>query len=161
MCAHLRDFGRRAMEYGPSAGIDTAPACVSEPGLMCISGTGARKLNRCVRSKSCVCVCWFAYLCIEAWMRVRQEHARRLVGKLVKKTHTNIAQENVCEQETEHVPAPESLPARRDSLCAPALANRHGHLDEHIRYVCQREIFTLVEGSSFRNLLVHHVSLLV
>uniref|UniRef100_A0A6U5BQ19 Uncharacterized protein n=1 Tax=Hemiselmis andersenii TaxID=464988 RepID=A0A6U5BQ19_HEMAN len=40
------DGETRAMEYGPAAGLEVVPECVPPPGLMCISGTGARKMNR-------------------------------------------------------------------------------------------------------------------
>jgi len=40
------DGETRAMEYGPAAGIEVVPDCVPPQGLMCISGSGARKMNR-------------------------------------------------------------------------------------------------------------------
>jgi len=42
----LADGETRAMEYGPASGVEVAPECLSPQGLMCVSGTGARKLNR-------------------------------------------------------------------------------------------------------------------
>lgn len=42
----LADGATRAMEYGPGAGVEVVPPCFPAPGLMCVSGSGARKMNQ-------------------------------------------------------------------------------------------------------------------
>jgi hypothetical protein len=92
------------MEYGPSTGIDTVTGCTPEPGLMCISGTGARRLNRYTMPGHSVLMCVnveksaYTRICMHMSTHARHIHVHMYTCAYI--------------QEAKHVPTNESLPTR-------------------------------------------------